>query len=172
MTALLAVGIGCVFGYFCPVVLGGRFLHYFFFYLGGMLLASVDMERLQQWRPLFTVAAVASVAAMVLENILCNHLLPAVLSGVALVFCAFLALRMSHINDLPKWMKSLDACSMGIYIVHHIIIQAVNRTDLLHPLLQKHYFVYPTVLFALVLLFSWGFVLALRRYRWARYFGL
>lgn len=172
MIALLVVGIGCVFGYFSPIVLGGRFLHYFFFYLGGMLLASADMERLQRWRSLFTVAAVASLAAMVLEAILCNHRLPAVLSGVALVFCAFLALRMSHISDVPKWVKSLDACSMGIYIVHHIVIQAVNRTDLLHPLLQTHYYVYPTVQFVLVLLFSWGFVWVLRRYRWARYFGL
>ena len=172
VTALLAVGIGCVFGYFCPVVLGGRFLHYFFFYLGGMLLSSINMERLQQWRPLFVVATAASLAVIVLETIYCNYLLPAVLSSVALVFCAFLALLTSHINDLPNWMKSLDACSMGIYIVHHIIIQAVNRTDLLHPLLQKHYFVYPTVQFVLVLLLSWGFVWALRRYRWARYFGL
>ncbi len=73
---------------------------------------------------------------------------------------------------MPKWVKSLDACSMGIYIVHHIVIQAVNRTDLLHPLLQTHYYVYPTVQFVLVLLFSWGFVWVLRRYRWTRYFGL
>ncbi len=89
-----------------------------------------------------------------------------------LVCFVFLALRTSHFSDVPKWVKSLDACSMGIYIVHHIVIQAANRTDLLHPLLQTHYYVYPTVQFVLVLLFSWGFVWVLRRYRWTRYFGL
>ncbi len=171
-TVLLAVGIGWVLGYFCSSVLGSRFPHYFFFYLGGMLLASVDMERLRRWRPLFVLVGVASLAVMVMEAILCNYRLLAFPCSVALVFFAFLALRTSRISDVPGWVKSLDACSMGIYIVHHIVIQAANRTDLLHPLLQKHYYVYPTVQFVLVLLFSWGLVWALRRYRFTRYFGL
>ena len=172
VTALLAVGIGWVLGYFCSFVLGGRFPHYFFFYLGGMLLASADMQRLRRFRPLFAVVAAASLAAMVLEALLCKHRLIAFPCSVALVFSAFLAFRTSRISDVSGWVRSLDACSMGIYIVHHIVIQAVNRTDLLHPLLQTHYYVYPTVQFVLVLLFSWGFVWTLRRYRWARYFGL
>ena len=169
MIALLVVGIGWVFGYFSPVVLGGQFLHYFFFYLGGMLLASADMERLRRWRSLFVVAATASLTILVL---VCNHHLPVSPCSMMLVCFAILAFRTSHFSDVPKWVKSLDACSMGIYIVHHIVIQAVNRTDLLHPLLQTHYYVYPTVQFVLVLLFSWGFVWVLRRYRWTRYFGL
>ncbi len=168
-TALLVVGICWLLGYFGSFVLGGQFSHYFFFYLGGMLLSSTDMERLRRWRSLFVVTSAASLTVLVL---VCNHHLLAFPCSVALVCFVFLAFRTSRFSDVPKWVKSLDACSMGIYIVHHIVIQAVNRTDLLHPLLQTHYYAYPTVQFVLVLLFSWSFVWVLRRYRWARYFGL
>ncbi len=158
--------------YFVDFVLGGRFPHYFFFYFGGMLIATVDLDRLRKWRMLFAAVAVMSLVAMVLEAMLCDRRLLSHPCSVALVFSSLLVFRTLRIGDVPRWLKSLDACSMGIYIVHHIVIQTVNRTDLLHPVLQTHYNVYPTIQFVLVLLFSWAFVWALRRYPIARYFGL
>lgn len=153
-------------------VLGGIFPLYFFYYLGGMLLGTVDIGRLRKWRTLFVAVALASLVTMVLEAALSDRQLLSWPCRIGIIFATFLAFRTSHVSDVPQWMKSLDACSMGIYIVHHIIILAVNRTDLLHPLLQTHYYIYPSVQFVLVLLFSWGVVWMLRRYSFARYFGL
>ena len=157
---------------FWPFVLGHDFPHYFFFYLGGMLLGTLDIDRLRKWRMLFVMIVVVSLAVMVLEATLGSRRLLAWPGSIALVFFVLLAFRTSHIGDVPRWVKSLDVCSMGIYIVHHIVIQAMDRTDLLRPLLQTHYYMYPSVQFVLVLLFSWGLVWTLRRYSFARYFGL
>ncbi len=172
VVVFMVVGLCSLLSYFCTFVLGPKFPHYFFFYLGGMLIATVDAARLRKWRTLFVAVAVASIAVIVAETVLCGRRLLAVPASIALVFSAFLAFRTSCVSDVPQWVKSLDACSMGIYIVHHIVILAVNRTDLLHPLLQTHYYVYPTAQFVLVLIFSWAFVWALRHYPVARYFGL
>ncbi len=172
VAAFMVAGVCALLSYSCVFVFGKFFTHYFLFYLGGMLLATADTARLQKWRMLFVAVAVASLAVMVAVIVLCGRKVLAVPAGIALVFSVFLAFRTSRVSDVPQWVKSLDACSMGIYIVHHIVIQAVNRTDLLHPLLQTHYYVYPSVQFVLVLLFSWVFVWALRRYPVARYFGL
>ncbi len=170
--AFLIAAICLALSYFVAFVLGSRFLHYFFFYFGGMLIATVDLDRLRKWRLLFVTVAVAALVAMVLQALLCDRQLLSLPCSVALVFSLLIVFCTSRIGDVPRWTKSLDACSMGIYIVHHIIIQAVNRTDLLHPVLQTHYYVYPTMQFVLVMLFSWAFVWALRRYPIARYFGL
>ncbi len=170
--AFVAVGACALLAYFCTFVLSGKFTENFLYYFGGMLLASAAPGRLRRWRPLFVTAAVVSLAVMVLVAVLgWPHILHRLCSMV-LVSAAFLAFRTSQVGRLPRWVMSLDACSMGIYIVHHIVIQGMNRTDLFHALLRTHYVVYPTVQFVVVLLFSWGVVWALRRYRWSRYFGL
>lgn len=170
--AFLIATICFLLSYYVAFVLGSKFSHYFFFYFGGMLIATVDLDRLRKWRMLFAAVAVASLVAMVLEALLCDRRLLSHPCSIALVFSSLLVFSTSRIDDVPRWIKSLDACSMGVYIVHHIVIQAVNRTDLLHPVMQTHYHVYPTIQFVIVLLFSWAFVWALRRYPLARYFGL
>ncbi len=172
IAVFLIAGMCAAMAHFCPFVFSGLFTGNFLYYLGGMLLASVDIDRLRKWRRLFVAAAVVSVAVMVLVAVLGYPHIIHRLCSIVLVSSAFLASRTSKIDSVPRWVKSLDACSMGIYIVHHIVIQAVNRHDFFHSLLQTHYYIYPTVQFFLVLLFSWGFVWTLRRYKWARYFGL
>lgn len=172
VVAFLVAGVCFVLAYFYSFVLGGSFPQHFFYYLGGMLLASADLNGLCKWRTPLVLLALAALAAMAIMVAWrsCGLLLRPI--GVVLVFSSFLVFRTLRINGVPLWIKSLDVCSMGIYIVHHIIIQATNRTSLLHPLLHSYYYIYPTVQFFLVLLFSWGLVWALRRYAWARYFGL
>lgn len=170
--AFLTVVVCALLAYISSFALSALFLDKFMFYLGGMLLGSVDFDRLRRWHSLFVSAAVASVAVMALVAVFgWPHVINRICS-IVLVFASFLAFRTSRIDSVPRWVKSLDTCSMGIYIVHHIVIQSMNRTDLLHPLLVTHYYVYPSLQFVVVLLFSWGFVWTLRRYSWARYFGL
>ncbi len=169
--AFLTSAVCMVLSYYA-FALGSTFPRYFFFYFGGMLIATVDLGRLRKWRGLFAAVAVVSLATMVIEAAFCEQSRLSYPCSEAFVFSLFLVIRMSRIADVPRWLKSLDACSMGIYIVHHIVIQAVNRTDLLHPVLQTHYYVYPAIQFVLVLLFSWSVVHILRRYAVAKYFGL
>ena len=164
--------LACIAGYFVVVVLGSRFTNAFFYYLTGMIIATLDVEVLRRWRKTIILGGGVLAVAVVALAVLSKYIIFSRSLCIPLVFCVFLAFRTSPISDTPQWFKHLDACSMGIYIVHHIIIQSVNRTDFFHPLMVEHCYVYPTIQFVVVFLLSWAVVSVLRRYKFAQYFGL
>lgn len=55
-----------------------------------------------------------------------------------------------------KVWVSLDRCSMGIYIIHHIIIFYVLQYQWMRALMVEYCTVMPFILFALFLATSWG----------------
>ena len=61
-----------------------------------------------------------------------------------------------NIEKVPEWISNLDKCSMGIYILHHIIIQQVNSSSFIHPYMVQIPYVYPFLLFGMVFPLSWG----------------
>ena len=164
--------LACIAGYFVVVVLGSRFTNAFFYYLTGMIIATLDVEVLRRWRKTIILGGGVLAVAVVALAVLSKYMIFSRSLCIPLVFCVFLAFRTSPISDTPQWFKHLDTCSMGIYIVHHIIIQSVNRTDFFHPLMVEHCYVYPTIQFVVVFLLSWAVVSVLRRYKFAQYFGL
>lgn len=147
----------------------GDFIDGFFFYLAGMLVASLNMDSLKKHRKTFVWLSIASLA-LVAASLAFGRMY--MQSGAVFVLLAFLPLRTAHVGSLPQWVKSLDQCSMGIYIVHHIVIKGMNRVDIVHHIMQTHYYIYPTAQFVFVVALSWGVTWWLRHYRFSRYVGL
>ncbi len=149
--------------------LNGDFIDGFFFYLAGMIVASLNMDSLMKHRKTLVWLASAALALVVASLVIGRMYMPA---GAVFVLLAFLPLRTAHVGSLPRWVKSLDKCSMGIYIVHHIVIKAMNRVDIVHHIMQTHYYIYPAAQFVFVVALSWGVTWWLGHYRFSRYVGL
>lgn len=63
-----------------------------------------------------------------------------------------------HCNFVSrKWLKDLDKCSMGIYIIHHPIIECIVQIPGMDYYLNNFFYILPFVIFILVLPLSWLF---------------
>ena len=61
-----------------------------------------------------------------------------------------------HCNFVSrKWLKDLDKCSMGIYIIHHPIIEYIVHIPGMDYYLNNYFYILPFVIFILVLPLSW-----------------
>ena len=58
---------------------------------------------------------------------------------------------------------------MGIYIVHHIVIQEMNGVVLIHGYACEYYYLYPLLQFVVVTILSWLFVAICRRCEYSKY---
>lgn len=75
------------------------------------------------------------------------------LVALIVVVSVFGALKISFHIDLSEKFKQVDKCCMGIYIIHHILIQEMNVCSFLHPYME-HYVLYPLLQFFIVLFLS------------------
>ena len=55
-----------------------------------------------------------------------------------------------------KLLHDLDRCSMGIYITHHIFIEAMTHIDVVKLWLNAHYYMGPVLLFGCALAVGWA----------------
>ncbi len=62
------------------------------------------------------------------------------------------------------YIQSLDKCSMGIYIIHHIIICWAVEEESIRMYLSDNVFVAPFLMFLIVLPLSWWIVYVMKRY--------
>lgn len=76
-------------------------------------------------------------------------------SMLIIVFFVILA-GISPAKHLSKIWMSLDRCSMGIYIIHHILIMYLLQYRTLKNFMVCHYVIMPFLLFFLLLFASWG----------------
>jgi len=67
-------------------------------------------------------------------------------------------------------IKSLDANSMGIYIIHHILLIYVITNDSMALMMVEHWCLSPIILFVLVSVVSWGLASLINQSRYAMYF--
>ena len=58
----------------------------------------------------------------------------------------------------------MDECSMGIYIVHHIIIRWAVEQELVGMYLSEYVFIAPFLMFLIVLPLSWWIVYVMKQY--------
>lgn len=70
-----------------------------------------------------------------------------------------------HRSLLYKILISLDSCSMGIYIIHHIIIIYLLQYQWMRTLMVEYYIAMPILLFALLLATSWSMTIVLNKTR-------
>lgn len=75
------------------------------------------------------------------------------LVALFVVVSVFFAVKAGFHIKISEKFKQVDKCCMGIYIIHHILIQEMNTCKLLHPYMG-HYVLYPLLQFFIVLFLS------------------
>lgn len=77
---------------------------------------------------------------------------------------ALLSKTADNTTPLSAWGRSLDACSLGIYIIHHILIWLVLfYVPQIHSLLNEYIILAPIAMFITVLSVSWCIASLLRK---------
>ena len=76
--------------------------------------------------------------------------------GFILIITTLALIESFSLANVHVCIKSIDKCSIGIYILHHIIIQSILRyVPGTHRLMNEHLIVAPILLFIVVFLISW-----------------
>lgn len=146
-----------------------RLFAYFPYYMIGMLVCKMDFGSFAKYKKQILLIGVLLVALFAVQQVYFNKRLITVALGAAIVVLTFTYARLQNIPKLPSWMVSLDQCSMGIYIVHHIVIQEMNGVELFHVYACDNYYIYPLVQFVIVTMLSWQFVSICKRYKYSKY---
>lgn len=81
------------------------------------------------------------------------------------VFLVFSYAALSRLNlVIPSVVLSLDKCSMGIYIIHHVLIWLfIYYCPFSTVLLNEYYISSPIIIFVIAILISWGLTLLLMK---------
>lgn len=141
----------------------GNYLVFMPYYIAGAYLAKFPLHhKMQQSLTIFLLCTMVFVITFITLNHE-KHFIMAIPSAL-LVISMFLVFLSANPNRLPIWVQNLDKCSMGIYIVHHLIIEVLNGSRIIHPLMS-HYYVYPLALFFVTTVLSWGFVSLGRQFK-------
>lgn len=145
-----------------------QFCQYFPFYLIGMIFGTMNFHKNKSS---YYECAVMICSLLLMIATACINKSDGPLRFLGLLFCCsvFLFLRNFSGITLSSSMKSLDKCSMGIYIVHHILIQEMNGIDCFRALMTEHYILYPLMQFLVITLVSWYIVVLLKKNSLAKY---
>ena len=155
--------------YFIQVLGISKLMIYFPYYVVGMLICKVNFAEYRNYQKYQLSLILVLLILFTLEQyFICKRLLTVAL-GMCVVLCSFSYFRSLEIKSLTGWMKSLDKCSMGIYIVHHILIQEMNGITYFHEIATTHYYIYPIIQFIIITTASWGFVSLCRKNKYSKY---
>ena len=135
---------------FCTILGLDKYLRYMPYFVMGVYIYGMDK---------FGKPLVGFLASLILFSCVfaTTHryfflIVPGTLMSVSIFL---LVLSWNNLGSQPLWVQSLDSCSMGIYILHHIIIQQVNASDAFHPLMLQYIYIYPMCLFVVTFSVSW-----------------
>ena len=145
-----------------------QFCQYFPFYAIGMILGSFNLNR----HKLVRVEVVATICSLLIMIVIAvSFKMDGLLRIFGLIFVVsiFALFRnFSNIN-ISATTISLDKCSMGIYIVHHILIQEMNRINYFYHLMKTNIISYPIIQFVVITAISWLIVYILKKNSWGKY---
>ena len=144
-------------------------IKYFPFYMLGMLASKMNYGMYAKYKTRIFVLIITLMLLFALQQIYVNKTLITMLIGVSIVSLIFIYTRLLNLPNLPFWMTSLDKCSMGIYIVHHIVILEINPCFPFHDWGVNHYYVYPILQFFIVTGVSWLFVAMCKKNKFSKY---
>lgn len=155
--------------YFVQILGISKLMIYFPYYIVGMLIFNVNFAEYKNFQKYQLPLIIVLLVLFALEQyFFCKGLLTVAL-GMCIVLCMFCYFRSLEIKSLPGMMKSLDTCSMGIYIVHHILIQEMNGITCFREIATVHYYIYPIIQFITITMVSWGFVSLCRKNKYSKY---
>ena len=87
-----------------------------------------------------------------------------------LIFFVSLPDIFAKISNLPSFMQSFASNSMGIYLIHHVIIWSLLiYIPGFQAFMNSHFFIAPVFLFISVIFVSWSISIILNKYRLTRY---
>ena len=66
-------------------------------------------------------------------------------------------------------LLNLDRCSMGIYIIHHILVMLLLQNNFVRLMLDSHYFIAPIIMFIVILMISWFITNLLLKFQISKY---
>lgn len=144
-------------------------IKYFPFYMLGMLASRMNFGKYTKYKTKILVLIIILLLFFALQQVYIKKGLITMLLGVSIVSFIFIYARCLNIPKLPSWVASLDKCSMGIYIVHHIVIQEMNPCFPFHELAVNHYYAYPILQFFIVTGVSWLFVTICQNFKYSKY---
>lgn len=146
----------CIINYYDPTpFMGiGYFVRYMpYFIIGYYIYFILERDIIKQ--KVASYAAIACSLLFALEYVLDNNKF--ILAGLSLIIIICITV-LSKQNETQlvgrKIILKLDKYAMGIYIIHHIIIQETNSSTLGQQYME-HYILYPIVLFIMSLGISW-----------------
>ena len=168
----LCVILVCFQGRFCihiDELTVRQFYGYFPVYMMGMILGTFNLSNVKLIRLEFVSTIVSFVIMILLASFLkIDGLLR--IFGLFFVVSIFMLMRNYPKIRISAPLKSLDRCSMGIYIVHHVLIQEMNSISFFHSMMKEYSVLYPLIQFIVVVAICWFIVLNLKkRYAWAKY---
>lgn len=145
-----------------------QFCQYFPFYAIGMILGSFNLNR----HELVRVEVVATICSLLIMIVIAVFFkIDGLLRILGLIFVvSIFALFRNYSNiNISATTISLDKCSMGIYIVHHILIQEMNRINYFYHLMKTNIISYPIIQFIVITAVSWLIVYILKKNSWGKY---
>ena len=144
-------------------------IKYFPFYMLGMLASKMNFGMYTKYKAKTLVLIIILLLFFALQQVYIKKTPITMLLGVSIVSFIFIYARCLNIPKLPSWVKSLDKCSMGIYIVHHIVIQEMNPCFPFHELAVNYCYAYPIFQFFIVTGVSWLFVAVCQNFESSKY---
>lgn len=129
----------------------GLFYFYCFFYFGVLLYRNRDklMNSFRKyWCVLIVLSAIPFGRFILFRSI----------AYTALLFIIFSSDRVQQILYSNKWrreIRCISDCSFGIYIFHHVIIWNISHWNRMYNIIERHYILFPIVLFLFAFLLSW-----------------
>lgn len=134
-----------------------------------MLLCRIEFNQFAKYKTFILLGSIGLILSLGVQQVSFKSSLLSSVLGLSIVVLSFSYMRTLQINKIPRWLISLDKCSMGIYIVHHIVIQEMNAYNPFHAWAIDYKYIYPIVQFILVTLASWLFVSVCQNSKYSKY---
>lgn len=144
-------------------------IKYFPFYMLGMLASKMNFGKYTKYKAKTLVLIIILLLFFALQQVYIKKTSITMLLGVSIVSFIFIYARCLNIPKLPSWVTSLDKCSMGIYIVHHIVIQEMNSIAFFHVYAGEHYYSYPILQFVAITIVCWSMVAVCKKNKYSKY---
>ena len=147
-----------------------QFLHYFPLYLIRMIFGTIDIRKYAGKRKFLISLMIPALFVLPVQHHFFLSRTFDQICGLCIVFPVFLLFRTAHFTKLPNWLGSLDRYSMGIYILHQILQQEMNKVQSFYSIMVGHEYVYPLMQFIFLILFCWCFTVLAHHSKYAKFF--
>ena len=147
-----------------------KFLHYFPLYLIGMFVGTIDIRKYAGKRKFLIALMIPAMFVLPLQHYFFLSRTFDQICGLCIVIPFFLLFRTTHFTKFPNWLGSLDRYSMGIYILHQILQQEMNKVQPFYGLMVGYEYIYPLMQFVFLILFCWYFTWLAHHSKYAKFF--